>query len=219
MPRLIDSLREDGVIGGALKNGKLAVNCINPRDFTHDQHHTVDDTPYGGGPGMVLKPEPLAAAIDAAKERLPQAPVWYMSVDGEKFEDATARATAQLKQLIIVCGRYQGIDERIVETRIDRLVSLGDFIVSGGELPAMMIIDAVGRFLPDVLGNAESLVGESFAGDLLAPPCYTRPAEFEGLQVPDVLLSGNHQQIETWRGQQAQSRTDRWQQPRKKKNQ
>lgn len=217
LPKLIEALHDDGVIGGALKTGKINLTCINPRDFTDDIHQTVDDAPYGGGPGMVLKPEPLAAAIDAAKQQLPQAPVWAMAVDGDLFDAALASSSASLSQLILVCGRYQGIDQRILDSRVDRLVSVGDVVVSGGELPAMLIIDAIGRFVPDVLGSDESAAQDSFATDQLAPACYTRPAEFAGMHVPKVLLSGDHAAIASWRQEQAAKRTQQWEQKRSRK--
>lgn len=210
MPDMFVALKADGVIGAAIKDGELEILCIDPRTFTHDRHRTVDDTPYGGGPGMVLKPEPVAAAIDHAKELLPQARVFCMTVDGIRFGDRMARFLAQETQLIIVCGRYQGIDERIMLSRVDQLVSLGDFVVSGGELPAMVMVDAIARFLPGVLGSQKSLSCESFTDGHLAPPCYTRPKIFEGMKVPDVLLTGNHARIAEWQKEQKVLRTQAW---------
>ena len=209
-PDLINALQHDGVVGRAISSQKIAINCLNLRDFATDQRGTVDDEPYGGGPGMVLKPEPLAAAIDQAKQQLPKAEVWCMAPDGEIFEDKVARTAAKLEQLIIVCGRYQGIDERIMQTKIDKVCSIGNFVTSGGEIPAMAIIDAIARFIPDVLGEEQSIEIDSFAQGLLAAPCYTRPSEFEGMQVPKVLLSGDHAKIAEWKNDQAKQRTLLW---------
>ena len=205
-PQMFAALGDDGVVGRARNAGKWSLNLYNPRSYTDDAHRTVDDEPYGGGPGMVLKPEPLAAAIDAARADLPAARVTFLSPAGQPLDNELARRFAREDEHIFLCGRYQGVDERIVVSRVDRQVSVGDFVVSGGELPAMLLIDAAVRFLPGVLGSEESLAAESFAAGALAAPCYTRPALFEGMEVPEQLRSGDHRKIGNWRRQAAARR-------------
>ena len=205
-PQMFAALGSDGVIGRAGRAGKWSMGLYNPRDYVSDVHRTVDDEPYGGGAGMVLKPEPLAAAIDAARADLPEAQVTFLSPAGRLLDDSLARQFSREAGHILLCGRYQGVDERIIASRVDRQVSVGDFIVSGGELPAMLLIDALVRFLPEVLGSEKSLAAESFASGGLAAPCYTRPAVFEGLEVPEQLRSGDHQLISEWRRQAAAKR-------------
>jgi tRNA (guanine37-N1)-methyltransferase len=206
-PELIRAALKFGVLGRALERGILQVNCEDPRAHTSDVHKTVDDRPFGGGPGMVLKPEPMSAAIDAAAARSPGAPRVYMSAQGAPFTQAMAREFATLPGLVLVAGRYEGLDERVIESRIDREVSIGDYVLSGGEFPALSVIDAVARLLPGVLGDARSAVEESFDGGLLDWPHYTRPVEFEGRKVPDVLQGGHHADIQRWRTKQAVART------------
>ena len=198
-PQMFAALDADGVVGRAGRDGKWSMTLYNPRDHASDTHRTVDDEPYGGGPGMVLKPEPLAGAIDAARAALPDARVTFLSPAGRMLDDALARQMSRESEHIFLCGRYQGIDERIVASRVDRQVSVGNFIASGGELPAMLLMDALVRFLPGVVGSEESLAAESFADGGLAAPCYTRPAIFEGMEVPEQLLSGDHRRIRQWR--------------------
>ena len=210
-PEMFNQFTQLGIIGDAFNSNKVAITFINPRDFTTDVHKTVDDTPYGGGPGMVLKPEPLAMAIDQAKDRLPQAKVYYLSPQGKILTDATVRELATSESaMILLCGRYLGIDQRIIDSRVDEEISIGNYIVSGGEIPAQILIDAICRNVPEVLGSAESINAESFANDKLAPPCYTRPVEFEGQVVPEVLRSGDHQAIANWRDEQADIKTKKW---------
>ena len=179
----------------------------NPRDFTDDAYRTVDDRPYGGGPGMVLKPEPMTAAIDAAAARVPGAPRVYLSAQGVPFTQALAKEFSTLPGLVLVAGRYEGLDERVIESRIDREVSIGDYVVSGGEFPALVVLDAVARLLPGVLGDERSSVQESFDSGLLDWPHYTRPPAIDGQAVPAVLMSGDHAAIHRWRLQQALGRT------------
>jgi tRNA (guanine37-N1)-methyltransferase len=197
-----------GIVGRAVERGLLSVATEDPRTHTTDVHRTVDDRPYGGGPGMVLKPEPLLAAIRAAHGRLPAgAPRIYLSAQGEPLTQALAREFAALPGMLLVAGRYEGLDERVVELGIDREVSIGDYVLSGGELPALVLIDAMARLLPGALNDERSNVEESFVAGLLDWPHYTRPEVFEGRAVPPVLLSGNHADIRKWRLQQASERT------------
>lgn len=207
-PPMITGALRFGVVGRALVSGRLAVGTEDPREHTHDVHRTVDDRPYGGGPGMVLKPEPMIAAIRAAAARLPAgSPRVCLSAQGERFTQAMAREFAALPGLMLVAGRYEGMDERVIELGIDREVSIGDYVLSGGELPALAVIDAVARLLPGVLGDERSSECDSFSQGLLDWPHYTRPEVFEGLEVPQVLLSGHHADIERWRLAQAVART------------
>jgi tRNA (guanine37-N1)-methyltransferase len=207
-PELIRAALGHGVLGRALERGIVQVGCEDPRSHTRDVHRTVDDRPYGGGPGMVLKPEPVAAAIDAAVARLPAgSPRIFMSAQGVPFTQALAREFSALPGMLLVTGRYEGLDERVIESRIDREVSIGDYVLSGGDFAALVIIDAVARLLPGVLGDERSSVQESFDSGLLDWPHYTRPVEFEGRKVPEVLQGGHHADIQRWRLKQAVART------------
>ena len=205
-PEVFEPVFRAGVVGRAIARGLLELHAHDLREHTHDRHRQVDDVPYGGGPGMVLKPEPLFEAIEAIRTEN-RGPVILMEPWGEPFTQQLARELAGEPGLVIVCGRYEGIDDRVRESLADREISIGDYVLSGGELPAMVVIDAVSRLLPGVLGDEESLTGDSFTADLLGHPQYTRPAEFRGLRVPEVLLSGNHREIEAWRQAQARRRT------------
>jgi tRNA (guanine37-N1)-methyltransferase len=207
-PRMIAGALEFGVVGRAVERGLLRVGTEDPRAHTSDVHRTVDDRPYGGGPGMVMKPEPLLAAIRAAHARLPAgSPRVYLSAQGERFGEAQAQELAGLPGMLLLAGRYEGVDERVIELGIDRELSVGDYVLSGGELPALTVIDAVARFLPGVLGDERSSSEDSFAQGLLDWPHYTRPEVFEGHEVPPVLLSGDHASIRRWRLRQAVART------------
>ena len=207
-PELIGAALRFGVLGRAIERGLVSVACEDPRGHTQDVHRTVDDRPYGGGPGMVLKPEPMCAAIDAAAARAPAgSPRVYLSAQGVPFTQTLAREFSKLPGLVLVAGRYEGLDERVIESRIDREVSIGDYVVSGGEFPALALIDAVARLLPGVLGDERSNVEESFDQGLLDWPHYTRPVEFEGRKVPEVLQGGHHADIQRWRLKQAVART------------
>lgn len=209
-PEMFKAITDQGVTGKAVNNGLLNLEFWNPRDFTHDKHRTVDDRPYGGGPGMLMKVQPLRDAIQAAKAAAgEQARVIYLSPQGRKLDQAGVTELAQRDRLVLVAGRYEGIDERLLETEIDEEWSLGDFVVSGGELPAMTLIDAVSRLVPGVLGHEDSAAEDSFADGLLDCPHYTRPEQVNGQQVPEVLLSGNHEMIRRWRLKQQLGRT--WQ--------
>ncbi len=207
-PDMVLTIAEYGVVGRAVERELISLECQNPRDFTVDAHRTVDDRPYGGGPGMVMKYEPAAAAIASAKDHLPAgSPVVCLSPQGAVFDQATAQRLAGLPGLVLLAGRYEGIDERLIESQVDEELSLGDFVLSGGEIAAMVVIDAVARLLPGVLGDAASALQDSFADGLLDYPHYTRPEETDGRRVPEVLLSGDHARIAKWRYQQALGRS------------
>ena len=207
-PELIDSASAVGVCGRARERGLVHVSAVNPRDFASDRHRTVDDRPYGGGPGMVMLVEPLRAAIAHAKQAVgTNAPVVYLTPQGQRLDQAMVLDLATLPAMVLLCGRYEGVDERVLESEVDREVSLGDFVLSGGELPALAVIDAVTRQLPGVLGHADSAAMDSFADGLLDCPHYTRPEHIGGQAVPPVLLSGDHGAVEQWRLKQALGRT------------
>ncbi len=210
-PQFFDVL-DVSLLGKARTSGILDVRVHDLRDFTHDRHRTVDDTPYGGGAGMVMKPEPWGEAIDAIADSASGRPTFiFPSPAGERFTQAVAREFSERSHLAFACGRYEGIDERVFSyaaTRGDvRLVSLGDYVLNGGEVAAMAIIEAVGRLIPGVVGNPESLVEESHEDGLLEYPSYTKPASWRGYAVPDVLLSGHHGKVAEWRRQQQRERT------------
>ncbi|MBN0986369.1 tRNA (guanosine(37)-N1)-methyltransferase TrmD [Amphritea pacifica] len=207
-PEMFEAITRHGVTGKAVRNGLLDVQCWNPREFTRDKHRTVDDRPYGGGPGMLMKVQPLRDAIQAAKQSAgEQVRVIYLSPQGRRLDHAGVKELAAAERLILVAGRYEGIDERLVETEIDEEWSLGDFVLSGGELPAMVLIDAVSRLVPGVLGHQDSAAEDSFSDGLLDCPHYTRPEKLDDMSVPDVLLSGNHEAIRRWRLKQQLGRT------------
>ena len=207
-PRMIAGALQFGVVGRAVERGLLRVGTEDPRAHTSDVHRTVDDRPYGGGPGMVMKPGPVLAAIRAAYARLPAgSPRVYLSAQGERFGQAQAQELAGLPGILLLAGRYEGVDERVIELAIDRELSVGDYVLSGGELPALTVIDAVARLLPGVLGDERSSSEDSFAQGLLDWPHYTRPEVCEGREVPPVLLSGDHASIRRWRLRQAVDRT------------
>jgi len=207
-PEMIGTVGQFGVVGRALQRNLVTLAVENPRDHTSDVHRTVDDRPYGGGPGMVMKFEPVAAALESAKGRLPAGcPVVYLSPQGRVFDQAMANRFATLPGMVLLAGRYEGIDERLIESHIDEEVSLGDYVLSGGEIAAMAVIDAVVRLLPGVLGDDESATQDSFAEGLLDCPHYTRPEVVAGKKVPEVLLSGDHAGIARWRNKQALGRS------------
>jgi tRNA (guanine37-N1)-methyltransferase len=207
-PEFIAEAVKVGVLGRALGRGQVSVQASTPREFATDPHKTVDDRPYGGGPGMVLKIEPTRTALRAARARLPQGSrTIYLAADGVPLTQARAAELAQLPGLLLLAGRYEGVDERLVDMEIDESISIGDYVLSGGELPALVLIDTVVRLLPGVLGDDASAEQDSFVGGLLDWPHYTRPEVFEGRAVPEVLASGNHAAIERWRMKQALGRT------------
>jgi len=208
-PDMFRAVTEHGISGRAVTGGLLRLDCWNPRDWARDRHRTVDDRPYGGGPGMVMKAEPLAEALATARQALPRARVAHLSPQGRVLDQGAVAELARREQLILLAGRYEGIDERLLEAEVDEEWSIGDYVLSGGELPAMVLVDAVTRLLPGALGHEESAQQDSFSDGLLDCPHYTRPEVFRGQGVPEVLRSGHHGDIERWRLQQALGRT--WQ--------
>ena len=208
-PDMFEAPMSASIVGLARERGLLELRCHDLRDWTHDRHRTTDDSPYGGGPGMVMKPEPLFEALDAVQE-LEDEPgfVVFFTPSGVPFSQAIATQLAEKERVVLVCGRYEGFDERAL-TRADLELSIGDYVLTGGELPAMVVIDAVSRLLPGVLGDDESSVDESFSEGLLEYPQYTRPASFHGMDVPEVLRSGDHGRIAAWRREQSLRKTVR----------
>ncbi len=210
-PEMLSAVTDYGITGRAVEAGLLQVRAENPRTFARDRHQTVDDRPFGGGPGMVMKIEPLRAALRQAREDLgPRARTLYLAPHGSRLNQARVEALAAEECLVLLAGRYEGVDERLIESEVDETVSIGDYVLSGGELPAMVLIDAVARRLDGVLGHEDSAEQDSFTGELeglLDCPHYTRPEEFEGVTVPAVLLSGHHEHIRRWRLKQSLGRT------------
>jgi len=207
-PDMFGAIANFGITSRALKQGLVELKAITPRDFAHDRHSTVDDRPFGGGPGMVMMVQPLRDAILSAKEWAgANTKVIYLSPQGRTLDQAGVVALANYDNMILIAGRYEGIDERLLSTVIDEEWSIGDYVLSGAELPAMVLIDAVTRLIPGALGHALSAEQDSFTAGLLDCPHYTRPEEFEGMRVPDVLMSGNHEHIRRWRLKQALGRT------------
>ena len=206
-PEMIREQSAYGIQGRAIDSGLLRLETWNPRDFSEDKHRCVDDRPYGGGPGMVMQVQPLRSAIQQARGAAAAAPVIYLSPQGERFDQRKARQLAGLERIILVAGRYEGIDERLIGLEVDEELSVGDYVLSGGELPALIVMDAVTRLLPGALGDADSAQQDSFMDGLLDYPHYTRPEETEGLRVPEVLLGGTHRDIRRWRHKQALGRT------------
>lgn len=206
-PALLESPFNHSMIKRAKDKGFADINLINLRDYAINAHGQIDDYQYGGGAGMVMMCEPIANAIEALKKERTYDEIIYTSPDGEILNQATANTLSLKENIIILCGHYKGIDERIRQLYVTREISIGDYVLTGGELAAAIITDCVVRLIPGVLGNEESALTDSFQDDLLAPPVYTRPAEFQGLKVPDVLLGGNFKLIEEWRAEQAEQRT------------
>lgn len=216
-PEMFSAVSDSGVTGRAIQNGLVQLGTINPRDYTDDRHNTVDARPYGGGPGMVMMVEPLRAAISDAKKALSKdgkdgkhsetAKVIYLSPQGRKLDQAGLQELVQREEIILLCGRYEGIDERLIASEVDEEWSIGDYVISGGELAAMVLIDGITRLVPGALGHEESAEQDSFMNGLLDTPHYTRPEILDGVAVPDVLLSGHHKNIEAWRLKQALGRT------------
>jgi tRNA (guanine37-N1)-methyltransferase len=207
-PEMFRALTEFGITRRARARGLVELAFFNPRDYTHDRHRRVDDRPYGGGPGMVMQVQPLRDAIEAARAAASEGVrVIYLSPQGRKLDQAGVQDLVQRQRLVLVAGRYEGVDERLLEAQVDEEWSVGDYVLSGGELAAMVVIDAVTRTLPDALGHADSACEDSFAQGLLDYPHYTRPEEIDGFRVPEVLLSGNHESVRRWRLKQALGRT------------
>jgi len=208
-PGMFSGFLSESIIARAQKNRLVSIRILNLRDFTTDKHKTVDDYPYGGGAGMVLKPEPIFKAVDTIRGERPSETmrIVLMTPQGEAFTQAKAEELSGQAHLVFLCGHYRGVDERVIEGLVTDEISIGDYILSGGELPAAVVIDAVVRLLPGALGNTDSAEGDSFSSGRLDHPHFTRPEEFRGMKVPDVLLSGHHANIESWREEQAMKRT------------
>ena len=206
-PDFVEQVIDYGVVGRAAQQGLLSLHCWNPRDYTRDRHRTVDDRPYGGAHGMLMKAQPLKDTIDAVRAQNAGARLVYLSPQGRLLTQALLAEQAQAGSVILMCGRYEGVDERLLELEVDDEWSLGDYVISGGELAAMVCIDAMTRLIPGALGDDESARQDSFSKGLLECPQYTRPEEFMGRRVPEVLMGGNHREIETWRERQALGRT------------
>jgi tRNA (guanine37-N1)-methyltransferase len=206
-PGMFESPMQESILGRAAEQNLLQIRTHNLRDWAEGRHLTTDDTPYGGGDGMVMKPEPVSRALTALKVKSPAAKILLMTPQGKPFTQSDAKRLANEQSLIFLCGRYEGFDERIRQSKVDEEFSIGDFVLTGGELPAMVMIDAIARYLPGVLGNAGSAETDSFSDGLLEYPQYTRPPVFEGMAVPAVLLSGDHGKIARWRRQQQLLRT------------
>jgi tRNA (guanine37-N1)-methyltransferase len=207
-PDMLAAVTDHGITGRAVRQDLVTIDCLNPRDFTEDKHRTVDDRPYGGGPGMVMKIEPLRKAIDAARAKSGgSAKVIYLSPQGRQLDQAGVEELSSRERIILIAGRYEGIDERLIDSEVDEEWSIGDYVLSGGELAAMVMIDAVVRQLPGALGHEQSAREDSFAEGLLDCPPFTRPEIYQGRPVPDVLLSGDHENIRRWRLKQALGRT------------
>jgi tRNA (guanine37-N1)-methyltransferase len=207
-PEMFEPFLNQGVFGRAVRNGIIKVDIFNPRDYTTDKHRTVDDRPYGGGPGMLMMVQPLTDAISDAKTALGEnSLVVYLTPQGKTLNQTAVQSLTQLPNLILVAGRYEGIDERVINALVDQEWSIGDYVLSGGELPAMVLMDSVSRLLPDVLGHSQSAVEDSFTNGLLDCPHYTRPEVLNGEVVPSVLLSGNHEKIRQWRLTKSLKRT------------
>ena len=213
-PRMVEGPLQEGIVARAIAKGLVDVRVHDLRDFTTDRHRVVDDVPFGGGPGMVLKPEPLFAAVETIVAQrgagTARRAIVLTSPDGERLTHGVAERLSALDHVVILCGRYEGVDERVREHLATEAISIGDYVLSGGELPALVIVDAMARLVPGVVGDESSVAGDTFARDgLLDFPQYTRPAAFRGLPVPPVLLSGHHAEIEKWRREQAVERTRR----------
>ncbi len=210
-PEMFRALTEFGITGRAIRKGIVDLQLWDPREFTHDKHRTVDDRPYGGGPGMLMKVQPIADAIDCATEAASkkgfEAKVIYLSPQGKPLTQAAIETLAKEPALVLLAGRYEGVDERLIEEKVDEEWSIGDYVLSGGELPAMVLMDAIIRQLPDSLGHEQSAVEDSFTEGLLDHPHYTRPETYRDIKVPDVLLSGHHEQVKIWRLKQSLGRT------------
>jgi len=207
-PAMVEAGLAEGIVGRARERGLVDLRVRDLREYTDDRHRSVDDVPYGGGPGMVMKPEPLFRAVEAiAAERGTPSAVVLMTPQGRRFSHAEAERLSRLERIIVICGRYEGVDERVAEALVTDEISIGDYVLSGGELPALVVIDAAVRLVPGVVGDADSVDGEAFVRGVLDHPHYTRPAVFRGMAVPDVLISGHHAEIERWRRDERMRRT------------
>lgn len=207
-PEMFEKVFSGGIVSRAIEKGLLKVNVHNLRDYAADKHHQVDDRPYGGLPGMVLKPEPIFAAVEKIR-RTDSTPVFLLSPQGKIFNSRRAEEMASCPQIILICGRYEGVDERVIQNLITDEISIGDYVLTGGEPAATVVVDAVARFIPQVVGKMESVHRDSFSEGLLDCPHYTRPRDFKGMTVPEVLFSGNHAEVENWRREKALEKTRR----------
>ena len=202
-PEMFADTFKSGIIGQALKSGLIEINIRNLRDWTHDKHKQVDDRPFGGGSGMVLKPEPLFEAVEELKSTSPSAKIIFLTPSGKKYKQEVAEELSKNEHLILICGRYEGVDQRVIDSLVDEEISIGDYVLSGGEIPAMVLVDSISRLVPGVIKNEEFNNSESFSNpqnrSMLDFPQYTRPEDYKGWKVPEVLLSGNHAQITKWR--------------------
>jgi tRNA (guanine37-N1)-methyltransferase len=208
LPKLLESPMSESIIKRAREKGLVEIVVHNLRDYTHDKHKTIDDAPYGGGAGMILKPEPIFKCIERLKSQRAYDEIIFPTPDGELFSQRLANELSLKNNLILLCGHYKGVDERVRQALITREISIGDYVLTGGELPALVMLDAVVRLIPGVLSDGESLLTDSFQSGKLDCPHYTRPPEYRGMRVPEVLLSGNHAEIERWREEQALERTE-----------
>jgi len=207
LPRLLDSPFQESILKRAQAKGIAAIVVHDLREFAHDKHQTIDDTPYGGGAGMVMKPEPLFECVEHLQSERAYDEVVFLSADGERFDQHLATELSLKRNILLLCGHYKGVDQRVRDALVTREISIGDFVLTGGELAAAVIVDAVVRLIPGVLNDGESALSDSFQDGLLGSPQYTRPAEYRGMKVPDVLLSGDHKAVNEWRQEQREQRT------------
>ncbi len=208
LPKLLESPLQESIIRRAQDKGKVQILVHDLREFTHDKHKTIDDTPYGGGAGMILKPEPLFECVENLQQQRMYDEIILLAADGETLNQRVANDLSLKENLLLICGHYKGVDERVRKSLVTRELSIGDFVLTGGELAAAVVVDAVVRLVPGVLNDSESALSDSFQDGLLGAPQYTRPPEYRGMKVPDVLLSGNHSEIEKWRQSQRAERTE-----------
>jgi tRNA (guanine37-N1)-methyltransferase len=202
-PELLEGVLQYSLLGKAIEEGKMAVAVTNPRDFTQDKHRSVDDTPYGGGAGMVMRCEPMFAAVESLREYNSLKRVILLSPRGRRLTQPLVRELAQEQDAVLICGRYEGVDERVSKALVTDEISIGDYVLSGGELPALVLVEAISRMIPGVIGDWESVETDSFYEGMLSPPQYTKPAEYRGMKVPEMLLSGHHEAIRRWRRKEA----------------
>ena len=209
LPKLLESPLQESILKRAQEKEIVEIVVHDLRAYTHDKHHTIDDTPYGGGAGMVLKPEPFFECVEKLQTQRRYDEIIFLSADGEVFTQKIATELSLINNLILLCGHYKGVDQRVREKLVTREISIGEYVLTGGELASAVVVDAIVRLIPGVLNDGESALTDSFQDDLLGCQQFTRPAEFRGLMVPDVLLSGNHQEIDRWRQEQREQRTKR----------
>jgi tRNA (guanine37-N1)-methyltransferase len=207
LPKLLTSPLNSSIIKRAKKSKKVVIRTHDLRKYTHDRHNTIDDTPYGGGAGMILKPEPIFECIETLLKKRKYNEVIYLTADGEKFNQNIANELSLKENIILLCGHYKGIDERVRKALVTREISVGDYVLTGGEIAALVLVDAIVRLLPGVIGDCESMLKDSFQDGLLDSPYYTKPPVYRGLEVPEILLSGNHKEIEKWRSEQRLTKT------------